>query len=197
MAKSGPDPEEQAPLITRETLIRVWLAAAVLAASWLGMMFVHELGHLLHAWVSGGRVERVVLHPLRFSRTDVWPNPHPQFVAWGGVVWGTLLPLLMWLAARAARRQWAYLPRFFAGFCCIANGSYIGVGWAVVAGDAADIRNLGTPVPLMVAVGLAAVAGGLLLWHGLARDFSRGAKRDVIATTTLLALLILVGLLLT
>ena len=47
------------------------LIVATLLLSWLLMQAVHELGHAIGAWISGGHVERVVLHPLTISRTDV------------------------------------------------------------------------------------------------------------------------------
>ena len=34
------------------------------AAAWYLMMIVHESGHVLAAWASGGRVARVILHPF-------------------------------------------------------------------------------------------------------------------------------------
>src|SRR5437867_3762034 len=64
------------------------LIAATLGLSWLGMQIVHELGHVLLAWASGETVDRVVLHPLVISRTDVSHARHPLLVAWGGPVLG-------------------------------------------------------------------------------------------------------------
>src|SRR5438067_502741 len=101
------------------------LMATAAAASWLAMMVVHEAGHALHAALSGGHVVRIALNPLSFSRTDVQPNPHPLWVAWGGVVWGCLLPGAAWLIGRAARWRLAFLLQFWAGFCLVANGSYL------------------------------------------------------------------------
>ena len=79
--------------------------ASLLALSWFAMMAVHELGHVVGALVTGGVVERVVLHPLTISRTDVSPNPEPSIVVWlarsldassllpsGGLFPDTLLP---------------------------------------------------------------------------------------------------------
>jgi len=54
--------------------------ASLLALSWFAMMAVHEFGHVVSAFASGGAVERVVLHPLTISRTDVSPNPNPSIV---------------------------------------------------------------------------------------------------------------------
>ena len=66
----------------------------MLVASWIGMQAVHELGHVLAASATGGTVQRVVLHPLTISRTDVSPNPSPLAVAWAGPLVGVILPLL-------------------------------------------------------------------------------------------------------
>src|SRR5262249_32932220 len=100
------------------------------------MMAVHEFGHVLNAMLSGGRVERVLLHLLAIARTDVSANPHPQFVAWGGAIWGTAIPLVLLAIVRIAARQYAYLAAFFAGFCCLANGLYLGAGSFGGVGDA-------------------------------------------------------------
>src|SRR5262245_57967645 len=104
------------------------LIVSTLLGSWLGMQAVHELGHVAGAWVTGGRVERVVLHPLTISRTDLADNPRPLFVVWAGPVVGVVLPVLLWLLAGVARLPGAFVLRFFAGFCLLANGLYIGVG---------------------------------------------------------------------
>jgi hypothetical protein len=107
---------------------QILLIASTIFASWLGMQDVHELGHVIGAWFTGGRVARVVLHPLGLSRTEMRSNPLPLVVAWAGPVLGTLMPLALWGIARRRRWSVAFLPRFFAGFCLIANGSYLGVG---------------------------------------------------------------------
>ncbi len=70
---------------------RAVLAASVLGLSWLAMQAVHELGHVLGAVATGGRVVRVVLDPTTFSRTVVEPNPHPGGVAWAGPLVGTVM----------------------------------------------------------------------------------------------------------
>ena len=58
------------------------LMASTLLGSWLGMQAVHELGHVFGAWLTGGRVQQVVLHPLTISRTDLAENPSPLVVVW-------------------------------------------------------------------------------------------------------------------
>lgn len=154
------------------------LIISTLALSWLLMMAVHELGHMLHAWFSGGIVTNVLLHPLAISRTYVSPNPHPLLVAWGGAVWGCAIPLVAWLAARWAVPRYAYLPRFFAGFCLIANGAYLTGGIWMTAGDVADIVRHGCPIWIPAVCGLPLVAGGLFLWHGLGSHFGIGKSKE-------------------
>ena len=65
---------EQAGLI-RPRLRTAAFLLLLAAFSWPAMMGIHEVGHVLGAWAGGGRVERVVWHPLLFSRTDVRPDP--------------------------------------------------------------------------------------------------------------------------
>src|SRR3712207_1226255 len=100
---------------------RAIFVVSTLAASWLGMQVVHEWGHVLGAWVTGRRVERIVLHPLSLSRTDLAVNPRPLVVAWAGPAVGVFLPVLAWLTSRAVQltnpRCPEFLMRFFAGFC--------------------------------------------------------------------------------
>src|SRR5437762_5721447 len=111
------------------------LIASTLLGSWLGMQAIHESGHVIGALLTGGRVARVVLHPLTISRTDLAVNPHPLAGAWAGPVGGVLLPLLAWAVAACLRTPAAFMVRFFAGFCLIANGAYIGAGSFDGVGD--------------------------------------------------------------
>jgi hypothetical protein len=152
----------------------VLLIVVTIALSWLLMMAVHEFGHVLHAWLSGGTVQRVVLHPLSISRTDVAPSPHPQFVAWGGAVWGSLIPLGLLVAGAYLVPKYRFLIAFFAGFCCLANGLYLAAGSFVGAGDAGDLLRHGAASWQLILVGLPLSAVGLWLWDGLGPSFGYG-----------------------
>jgi hypothetical protein len=139
------------------------LIVSVLVACWLGMQAVHELGHVTGAALSGGHVTNVVLHPLTISRTELAKNPRPLLVVWAGPVVGVLAPLILWRIAVALRRPGAFVWRFFAGFCLIANGAYIGAGSFAGIGDCHQMLQHGSPIWLLWIFGLATVSAGLWL----------------------------------
>ncbi len=155
-------------------LHRTTLLASLLLISWLGMQAVHELGHVVAAWATGGSVKRVVLNPLAISRTDVAPNPSPLTVAWAGPLVGTLLPLALAAVAKWTKFRGGRYADFFVGFCLIANGAYLGIGSIDGVGDAGELLRHGSPVTLLLAFGVAAVAGGLWIWHRTSSDFGFG-----------------------
>ncbi len=119
------------PRLEKNILICRWsFILLFLIACWFGMEAVHELGHALAAWCSGAMVERVVLLPI--SRTDTAGVEHPLFVYGAGAVFGEVFPVLLWSIILPFRFRFAYLFRFFAGFCLIANGAYIGCDFSTV-----------------------------------------------------------------
>ena len=153
---------------------QVLLVGSTIGLSWLLMMAVHELGHAINAWLSGGQVQRVVVHPLAISRTDVSPNPQPLFVAWGGAVWGVALPLAILVVAGGFAPRYRFLIAFFAGFCCLANGLYLGVGAIYPVGDAADLLRYGAARWQFLLFGLPISVLGLWMWNGLGFHFGLG-----------------------
>ncbi len=179
-----------------DQVCRVIAVGAALACCWLLMQAVHELGHALHAWATGGRVERIVLRPLEISRTDVAPNPRPLVVAWGGAIWGTLLPLGAMLLLAGPLPRYAHALLFFAGFCATANGLYLAAGLPQSIGDAGDLLRHGAPPWQLVTFGVLATALGLWLWHtlgprgGLPTQASR-ADRTAAATWGVLLMVVL------
>ena len=159
-------------------LRKILLFALLIFVSWMLMQAVHEFGHVLGAWSSGGTVAEVVLNPLTISRTDVRPNPHPLVVVWAGPILGVALPVAIWIAARSIRFKYVNLTQFFAGFCLIANGAYIGAGSFDRIGDCGEMLRNGSPVWLLWIFGAVAVLPGIYLWHGLTRRSSRDAPED-------------------
>jgi hypothetical protein len=157
------------------------LIASTLVGSWLAMQGVHEIGHVLGAWVSGGQVERVVWHPLRISRTDLAANPSPLLVAWAGPIFGIALPLLLWAIVSAAKLPIAFVFRFFAGFCLLANGLYIACGSVGRVGDCGEMLRHGSPMWQLWLFGAVTAPWGLWLWHRQGPHFGLGSSASQIS----------------
>lgn len=143
------------------------------------MMGAHELGHVVGAVASGGRVTNVLLVLDSFSRTDVDPNPNPMAVVWAGPLVGVMLPVLLWLIVKPMWCEGGVLFRFWAGLCLVVNGVYIGGGTFGRVGDAGEMITLGSPEWALWVFGGVCVATGLGLWNGLGKKFgiSRGGQR--------------------
>jgi hypothetical protein len=150
---------------------QVVLIASMLGFSWLAMQAVHELGHVAAAWISGGRVDKVTLHPAAISYTELATNPHPLFVVWMGPLVGVSLPLATAAVARWRMLPGWYLAQFFAGFCLVANGAYLAFGSFGAIGDAGDMLRFGTPTWLLWLFGAVTIPTGFLLWNGLGPHF--------------------------
>lgn len=152
------------------------LLGSLCVLSWMLMQLVHELGHVAGAALAGGAVERVVWHPLSISRTDLSENPAPLLIAWAGPLVGVGLPLAAWGVAAMTNSSVTALLRFFAGFCLIANGAYLGIGSFLRIGDCETLLAHGAPIGTLWLFGAAAVPLGLLLWHRLGPDLGWGPQ---------------------
>jgi hypothetical protein len=176
------------------------LLVSTLLLSWLLMQAVHEFGHMAAARASGGRAVREVLHPLAISRTDVQPNPNPLIVVWGGPLLGIMLPLIAYCLLAALHLPGGFL-RFFAGFCLIANGAYIGFGSFQRIGDCNEMLRYGSSIWTLWLFGLIVIPFGLLLWSGMESYFgfrtgqSFHWRRKTIATTIALLIVVIIELL--
>jgi hypothetical protein len=162
-------------------LSQIILIVTFIGFSWLAMQAVHELGHVLGGIASGGKVVKVVLYPSTLSRTDVSPNPHPLFEVWSGAAVGTILPLVAFLIAAKFRCPGLYLFRFFAGFCLIANGVYLGIGSLEGIADAGELLAYGSQRWQLILFGIATVPLGLYLWNGLGTHFGLGQARGKVS----------------
>jgi hypothetical protein len=150
------------------------LIGSTIVGSWLGMQAVHELGHVIAAWATGAQVTRVVLSPATISRTDITNNSHPLAVAWGGPALGVAVPLALWLSAKLIRLPGAFVLRFFAGFCLLANGLYIGLGSFARVGDCNEMLRHRSPLWHLWLFGAVCAPVGLALWNGQGTWFGLG-----------------------
>jgi Peptidase M50B-like len=171
-----------------DRLFQITLVLSTLLLCWIWMMIVHEFGHVLMAWTCGETITKVVLHPLAISRTDTTHDKHPLLVIWGGPVLGSLIPLAALLAAHFLRFRFVYLCRFFAGFCLISNGAYLGVGSFASIGDAGDLARAGCPQSVMIVFGVVCSATGLWLWNGLGPHFGLNQAKGKVDRSAALAM---------
>ena len=150
---------------------QIVLIVSTFTISWLGMMVVHEAGHVLGAWTSGGVVSRVNLPLFGFSSTELYDNTHPLWEVWAGPVFGAVAPLLAWVVTYYFKASFSYLLRFFAGFCLLANGAYLGAGSFDRIADAGNLLELGTPVWQLWLFGAVCMPAGFVMWHRLGPGF--------------------------
>lgn len=104
----------------------------------------------------------------------------------------------MFALASAFKLPGQYMFRFFAGFCLVANGVYIGIGWALSDGaDPSVMTENGSPRWLLVLFGLLAAPLGLYLWHRQGPHFglaeAKGKVNMCAALTSAALFLILSG----
>jgi hypothetical protein len=164
--------------VTTARLRQFLLLITFIPWCWLAMMAVHEGGHVVAACITGATIERVVLHPLAISRTDLGDNPNPLLVSWAGALVGSVMPLMAWALAMWCAMKWSPMVRFFAGFCLVANGVYLGFGAWTGDGDAGDLLAAGAASWQLMSFGVFATALGLRLWHGLGSDFGFGNQGE-------------------
>lgn len=161
--------------------------------SWLGMQIVHEFGHVLAAWSTGGTVVKVILHPLHISETVVQPKPFPRLVIWAGPLLGCLLPGLFWIPWRRQQTLLEACLRFFTGFCLIANGAYLGMAWLLPVGDALDLVHLGTSKWQLGLFGAMTFPLGLWCWNGLGARLGIGKEAAPVTVLQMLGINALLG----
>ncbi len=145
-------------------------------------MLVHEWGHVLAAWATGGQVQRVVLGLGTLFHTDLQANPQPLLVAWAGPVFGSLIGLPFWIWWRW--RGWLGWPiwQVFAAFCLVANGSYLACGslmaqpWAL--DDPSVLLRHGASTWMLWLFGLLTVPGGYWLGREVVGHIGLGNQKD-------------------
>ena len=162
-------------------MVRAIFFCSFLLACWLWMQIVHEAGHVVGAWLSGGTVKQVVLHPLTISRTEVEGSTQPLIVIWSGPIVGCIAPLLLWCLAAAGKWPSAFVFRFFAGFCLIVNGAYLAAGSFDGIGDCGDLLRHGAPIWTLWLFGAITLPSGLLLWHRQGEHFGMGPAPKLVS----------------
>ena len=111
-----------------EFLKSSFLLAGAFAIGYNAAMALHELGHALGQWVTGGSVARISLHPFSWCYTYYKSVPrYPDFVTWSGAGLAVTTSVLLLLLGRRWRTPW--LTPLIVGAICglVANGVYLAV----------------------------------------------------------------------
>ncbi len=166
---------------------RVSKLVALLIAAWCVMTFVHESGHILCGWASGGTLTAVDLLPWHLPYSVFQPDPHPLVTLWGGLILGVVIPSS---CALVIRTDWAW---FIAHFCTLANGAYIATAWATRDGylDTTKLLEHGAHPASIAVYCVVTIAVGyigfrrqcvLVLSPPVARDLEKASDNQVLTS---------------
>jgi hypothetical protein len=149
----------------RELLRSALLLFGSFAFGYNASIVLHELGHAAGYWLTGGTVEHIIIHPFSWSRCiGSSVSAYPGFTTWAGVLFGTLMGLLLVVGSWRWRSPFAVLPIMTGVVSCIHNGLYLVYDCLAHTGGDANILVLyGTPRALVIAVGLLMVGVGVIL----------------------------------
>lgn len=156
----------------------VWVI--LLPVFWWAMMAVHEAGHVLSVKWNGGTVDHVELRPWLLSQTERHGSAHELMDLWAGPLFGSFIPVLIWLMIRKRSQVAAIYSGFWAEFCLIINGGYLALGWlAGTNNDSGEIVAMGTSPIILVSIGLVLLGIGLYGMHrGLNAMRAQAGKSD-------------------
>jgi hypothetical protein len=76
-----------------------------------------------------------------------------------------MVPLMVWVITALTRLCGVFVLRFFAGFCLLANGLYIGIGSFERIGDCGEMLRHGSEMWQLWLFGALTAPVGLWLWH--------------------------------
>ncbi|MGB8983563.1 MAG: M50 family metallopeptidase [Anaerolineales bacterium] len=150
---------------------------------------VHELGHAIVIWATGGTVARIVLHPFTWSYTYYSPSPgYPILTSWAGILFESLLALLLAaLVWRWRQRSWALLCLVIAIMALAKGGLYASIDALLqTGGDSTDLIWLGVPRALVIGVGAVLVGIGIFLAVAAFRSIDFGADSSLIGRALVL-----------
>lgn len=112
--------------------------------------FLHELGHAIAAWTTGGQVFGIVIHPFNWSYCSA-VSPNQLFLTSGGVLLSSLAGFLVFLGL-IRWPKYALLPLLLVGpITLINNGDYLLMDLLVQSGgDACSLVAMGVPSVVII-----------------------------------------------
>ncbi|MDG2389928.1 MAG: hypothetical protein P8M30_11465 [Planctomycetaceae bacterium] len=89
------------------------------------------------------------------------------------------MPVFFWVCLYRWRS--AFLIKFFAGYCLIANGAYIGAGSFEKIEDCREMLIHETPIWVLWLFGISACSLAFYFWNGLGPKFGCGKKPELVS----------------
>lgn len=147
--------------LLKSTLLLLWSLAFGYNAS----ITLHELGHAIAYWTTGGTVEDIIIHPFSWSYCIPGSvSEYPNFTTWGGVVFGTIMGLMLVALVWRWRGPYVMLAFMTGVVACLHNGFYLIFSClAESQGDSMILIYGGTPKAVIIAAGLLMFGTGLIL----------------------------------
>jgi hypothetical protein len=142
---------------TRSALIATALLFGSFAFAYNVVVVLHEIGHVVGAWLTGGQTHSLVVHPFSTSSVEVNPDPRPLVTHIAGILAPPLVGLALFRGLRPFLSP-ALLPLLLVpSIAWASSGLYLLVGAALQAGDALVLMQQGVPRTLLFAAGVACV----------------------------------------
>lgn len=159
---------------------------------------LHELGHALSLWLTGGRVERITLNPFSWSCTYyAAPPTHPILTSCAGALSDMLLTMLLMIVASFLHYQLMRLMLVITGIVAIAHSGIYAIidTMACSGGDPTTLIQAGVSQIAIFAIGALLIAVSIVfaLYAVQFVGFQPGdslAKRIVVLESGLLPYLI-------
>jgi len=166
------------------------LLAALFAATNIAK-FLHEIGHALGAWSTGGIVRGLVIHPFSWSYA-LAVSPRDDVTIWAGSILGCLFGILITFSVFKWRSGRLLIPLLVGPVTCLCNGSYLVLGSVFhLPGDGSVLAARYAPAGVVAAVGLLMLCAGMLLAFLIIPELGFGAADGIAHRTAVLAMGIL------
>lgn len=125
---------------------------------------IHELGHAIGTWITGGDVYRIYLHPFLPGHCYHSETVHPGITTWAGALFSVCVGMIL-IIALWRRRAPRFAPFFAIGvFSLLGNGSYFIVGLLSRFGDPWYIvRRLGASAAGPISFGIISIGIGVVV----------------------------------
>ncbi len=126
--------------------------------------FLHELGHACAAWLTGGGVRAIIIHPFGWNWTQyVFGSiSNYEFATWGGIGFGVAFAAAISLLALLKRSPWLQPLHMLGPVALAMNGVYYATSLIKPVGDPVSLIRYGHSQYLMGGIGVGLLVLSLL-----------------------------------